>query len=181
MLQGRTASGPPSGAKMTAKGADAHKKKIPPAPRKNLLPFDAAGMSPQQRSRYLAFVEPTEEIVKSILASPAVAMEKMAPEYIKRSGDAEQKKQARVIGLLKAAEARNRLRNLRLRFQDLRAQEINHLISCQKTARGALRLEAFLPPRKNMQKLADCLDTVQRSRVEEILEDKTGEIFIRRP
>ncbi|XP_026508697.1 protein LKAAEAR1 [Terrapene carolina triunguis] len=165
---------------MTARETATRKGTIIPKSRKSLLSLDVNAVSPQQRERYLAFAEPTEEPVKSMLASDILMMDKISHAHSMRERDAEQKKQARVIGLLKAAEARNRLRNVRLRFQNLRAQEINHLISCQKTARGAVRLEVFLPPRKNIQKLADNLDRVQRSRVEAILEDENGEIFIRR-
>ncbi|KAG6938541.1 LKAAEAR motif containing 1 [Chelydra serpentina] len=165
---------------MTARETATHKGTIIPKSWKSLLSLDVNAVSPQQKERYLAFGDPTEEPVKSMLASDILMMDKISHEHSTRERDAEQKKQARVIGLLKAAEARNRLRNVRLRFQNLRAQEINHLISCQKTARGAVRLEVFLPPRKNIQKLADNLDRVQRSRVEAILEDENGEIFIRR-
>ncbi|XP_074867657.1 protein LKAAEAR1 [Carettochelys insculpta] len=166
---------------MTARETSMGKVTMKPKSQKNFLPFDINTASPQQRERYLAFAEPTEEPVKSMLASEIFMLDKLSQKHCMRERDVEQKKQARLIGVLKAAEARNRLRNVRLRFQNLRAQEINHLIACQKTARGAVRLEVFLPPRKNIQKLADNLDRVQRSRVEAILEDENGEIFIRRP
>ncbi|XP_075757130.1 protein LKAAEAR1 isoform X2 [Pelodiscus sinensis] len=165
---------------MTARETSAHKRTVIPQSQESFLPFDINALSPQQRQRYLAFAEPTEEPVKSMLASDIFMMDEISHTYSKYERDAEQRKQDRVIGLLKAAEARSRLRNVRLRFQNMRAQEINHLIACQKTARGAVRLEVFLPPRKNIQKLADNLDRVQRSRVEAILEDENGEIFIRR-
>ncbi|KAJ6652150.1 hypothetical protein lerEdw1_013152 [Lerista edwardsae] len=144
--------------------------------------FDRASMAadtnkqtPEQAARYLTFADPTQPKVKAMLAS-VLMKEKKA--MLQEEKEAEQK---RLIGILKAAEARNRLRNSRLQYQALRAQEINFLISFQRNAKGAVRLEVFLPPSRNLARLSDCMDTVQRGRIEEILEDENGEIFIRRP
>ncbi|XP_034979055.1 protein LKAAEAR1 [Zootoca vivipara] len=136
---------------------------------------EANKMTPAQMARYLAFADPSQPKVKEMLAAVLMKDRKLVPEEEKV---AEQKN---LIGVLKATEARNRLRNTRLQYQNLRAQEINFLISFQRNAKGAVRLEVFLPPRKNLRKLADCMNTVQRSRIEEILEDETGEIYIRKP
>ncbi|KAH0619261.1 hypothetical protein JD844_019152 [Phrynosoma platyrhinos] len=91
-------------------------------------------MTPEQTTRYLAFADPSNPKVKAMLASALMKDRKVMGEEDK---EAEDKK---LIGILKAAEARNRLRNARLQYQHLR-----------------------------------------RGRIEEILEDETGEIFIRRP
>lgn len=48
-------------------------------------------------------------------------------------------------------------------FFQCQAQEINFLISFQRNAKGAVRLEVFLPPSRNLAKLSDCMDTVQVS------------------
>ncbi|CAI9582556.1 unnamed protein product, partial [Staurois parvus] len=74
-------------------------------------------------------------------------------ETRKQVPNLEQERQAKVVGQLKAAEARNRIRLMRFRFQCMRAQELNNLISCQPTARDAIRLEVFLPPRTQTQTL----------------------------
>ncbi|KAL8179683.1 UNVERIFIED_CONTAM: hypothetical protein K2H54_070950 [Gekko kuhli] len=136
---------------------------------------DAAKMSPEQKRRYLAFADPGDPKVRAMLSTVVLKDPKTATEQEKLT------EQKQLVGILKAAEARRRLRNTRLQYQNLRAQEIHFLISFQRTAKGAVRLEVFLPPRKNLAKLSDCMDTVQRGRIEEILEDENGEIFIRRP
>ncbi|XP_044311083.1 protein LKAAEAR1 [Varanus komodoensis] len=136
---------------------------------------DINTMTPKQTARYLAFADPSEPRVKALLATVLMKERKAVDQQEK------QVEQKNLIGILKAAEARNRLRNTRLQYQNLRAQEINFLISFQRNAKGAVRLEIFLPPKRNLAKLSDCMNTVQRGRIEEILEDDSGEIFIRRP
>lgn len=136
---------------------------------------DTTKMSPEQKRRYLAFADPGDPKVKAMLSTVVLKEQKTSTEQEKLM------EQKNLVGILKAAEARSRLRNARLQYQNLRAQEIHFLISFQRTAKGAVRLEVFLPPRKNLAKLSDCMDTVQRGRIEEILEDENGEIFIRRP
>ncbi|XP_077191986.1 protein LKAAEAR1 [Paroedura picta] len=136
---------------------------------------DTTKMSPEQKRRYLAFADPSDTKVRAMLSTSLLKDQKASSEEEKLS------EQKRLVGVLKAAEARSRLRNARLQYQNLRAQEIHFLISFQRSAKGAVRLEVFLPPRKNLAKLSDCMDTVQRGRIEEILADENGEIFIRRP
>ncbi|KAK9404929.1 protein LKAAEAR1 [Crotalus adamanteus] len=139
-----------------------------PAPRFRKSSCDASKMTPEQKARYLAFADPTKPDVKTMLAA-ALMKERKALDN--RQKELEDKN---LIGVLKASEARNRLRNTRLQYQNLRAQEINFLISFQRNAKGAVRLEVFLPPRRNIAKLSDCMNTIQRSRIEEILEDESG-------
>lgn len=58
----------------------------------------------------------------------------------------------------RAAEARNRIRIMRLRYQANRGQEINHLISCQPTALKAVRLQALIPSKPDTFEDADSLE-----------------------
>ncbi|XP_054835169.1 protein LKAAEAR1 [Eublepharis macularius] len=153
---------------MSRKKANTRFKKASPT-------SDTMKMSPEQKRRFLAFADPSEPKVKAMLSTVVLKDQKAVEEQEKVT------EQKRLVGILKAAEARNRLRNSRLQYQNLRAQEIHFLISFQRTTKGAVRLEVFLPPRKNLAKLSDCMNTVQRRRIEEILEDENGEIFIRRP
>ncbi|KAM8920418.1 protein LKAAEAR1 isoform 3-T3 [Lycaon pictus] len=75
-----------------------------------------------------------------------------------------------LLGVLKAAEARGRIRALRLRYIRLR----------QESARAAIRLELFLPPQLKPTRIPDPLDRQERRRVETILEEKAeGSIFPR--
>ncbi|XP_067904916.1 protein LKAAEAR1-like [Heterodontus francisci] len=86
----------------------------------------------------------------------------------------ERKKQQNLIGQLKAAESHNKIHNMRLRYRTMRAEEINHLILSQPTARKAIRLEALLPPWQKKINLKDTLDKLERRRVEEIMSDEAG-------
>lgn len=58
----------------------------------------------------------------------------------------------------RAAEARNRIRIMRLRYQANKAQEISHLISCQPSALNAVRLQALLPTKTEPQDKDDTLE-----------------------
>jgi len=58
----------------------------------------------------------------------------------------------------RAAEARNRIRIMRLRYQANRGQEINHLISCQPSALQAVRLQALVPAKSELQEENDTLE-----------------------
>lgn len=58
----------------------------------------------------------------------------------------------------RAAEARNRIRIMRLRYQATKAQEISHLISCQPSALKAVRLQALLPIKHDQNGKGDVLD-----------------------
>ena len=57
----------------------------------------------------------------------------------------ERDKHEKLIGQLKAAEARSRTRLLRKRYVNLKEDETDHLVDSQPTALRAARLEAFLP------------------------------------
>ncbi|XP_060540308.1 protein LKAAEAR1 isoform X2 [Pantherophis guttatus] len=136
--------------------------------RKSSPSCDVSKLTPEQKARYLAFADPTKPDVKTMLATALMKERKVLDNRQRELDD------KNLIGVLKASEARNRLRNARLQYQNLRAQEINFLISFQRNAKGAVRLEVFLPPRRNIAKLSDCMNTIQRSRIEEILEDESG-------
>ncbi|XP_072591372.1 protein LKAAEAR1 isoform X4 [Vulpes vulpes] len=85
-----------------------------------------------------------------------------------------------LLGVLKAAEARGRIRALRLRYIRLRAEAISLLIQQQESARAAIRLELLLPPQLKPTRIPDPLDRQERRRVETILEEKAeGSIFPR--
>ncbi|XP_077109075.1 protein LKAAEAR1 [Ranitomeya variabilis] len=145
---------------------------------------DIKKMDPMQKARYMAYEQPS----KAIAASLVMTQNRLKEHALKTvSGpkqqvlDPEQERQKKVVGQLKAAEARNRIRLLRIRFQFNRAQEINNLISCQLTARDAIRLEVFLPPRPHADKTCDPLRRLERERVESLLEDDEGLMTSRIP
>jgi len=153
-----------------------NRKKIPPAELKKL--------APQQRSRYLAYEEPPKDVsdaqtatVKRLIDQRKRHQKQFEP--LSREEEEERDKHAKLIGQLKAAEARNRLRIMRLRYQANRAQEISHLIACQPVALKAVRLQALVPPYLEMKDKGDKLDKFDRKRVEDLLEDSKGLIVNR--
>ncbi|KAM3922085.1 protein LKAAEAR1 [Leptodactylus fuscus] len=138
---------------------------------------DIKKMDPMQRARHLAYEQPSKSIAASLLMTQNRLKEhalKSVPEPQRQVLDPEQERQMKVIGQLKAAEARNRIRLMRIRFQCMRAQELNYLISCQPTARDAIRLEVLLPPQPHEDKSRDSLRRLERERVEKLMEDDRG-------
>ncbi|XP_065897936.1 protein LKAAEAR1-like isoform X2 [Dysidea avara] len=88
----------------------------------------------------------------------------------------EQEYNSELIGQLRAAEAKERVNNIRYQFRVDKAQEINHLISQQPSAMEAVRLKCFLQP-QNPGLTANAtvyLNQRQRERCEAILEDEKG-------
>ena len=82
----------------------------------------------------------------------------------------EKEKHERLIGQLKAAEARNRTRLLKMRYVNLKEDETEHIVDSQPTALKAARLEAFLPTFKKKYELNDSLNPIQRRRLEAIID-----------
>ncbi|CAN2391724.1 Family of unknown function with LKAAEAR motif [Pristimantis euphronides] len=124
-------------------------EKSKPGLQKAMGQGDRKKMDPKQRARHMAYEQPSKSIAASLLVTQNRLKEhalKSVPEPPKRVLDPEEERQRKVVGQLKAAEARNRIRLRRLRYQYMRAEEVKHLISCQPTARDAIRLEIFLPP-----------------------------------
>ncbi|KAK3697762.1 hypothetical protein QZH41_011998, partial [Actinostola sp. cb2023] len=108
-------------------------------------------LSPFERSKYLAYETPSKECSDSMAAARKrlneLKKEKKKQEKPRPAEDElEEDKHIKLIGQLKAAEARNRLRLMRLRYDNNRASEVNHLISCQPTALKAVRLQSLVPP-----------------------------------
>ena len=61
----------------------------------------------------------------------------------------------------RAAEARNRIRIMRLRYDANKGKEVYHLTMCQPTARKAVRLQALLPTKGEERTLHDKLDKLE--------------------
>ncbi|XP_061169394.1 protein LKAAEAR1-like [Saccostrea echinata] len=153
--------------------------KFKPKNRKKLDQHDLKKMAPQQRSRYLAYEDPPKEVSEAMGATKKRLLEKRrmimrANQDLPEEEYDERDKHAKLIGQLKAAEARNRLRIMRLRYQANRAQEISHLIACQPTALKAVRLQALVPAYPEREERKDRLDKLERVRVERLLEDTQG-------
>lgn len=93
----------------------------------------------------------------------------------------ERERHERLIGQLKAAEARNRTRIMKMRYFHSKQDEIDHLIESQPTATKAVRLEAFLPPVKQEKvKLDSTLTPIQRRRLERLIDDTNNSLVERK-
>ncbi|XP_004430563.1 PREDICTED: protein LKAAEAR1 [Ceratotherium simum simum] len=162
-----------------AKGAPAPE---PPKPGWALTLEGLAAAPPAQRHRQLLFGDVLEDVgaAASIFPRESVELGYQMPDPRAWTQPLEPaERQERLLGVLKAAEARGRVRALRLRYTRMRAEEISLLILHQKSARAAIRLELFLPPLKPT-RIRDPLDRQERRRVETILEEKVdGSIFPR--
>ncbi|XP_043946322.1 protein LKAAEAR1 [Protopterus annectens] len=171
---------------MAEKHVQDGKEKFVPKNWKVLAPSELRRMAPQQRARYMAYEEPNKVAVDSMQASQkrineTVKASQERQKSMESKTNEEESKQEKLIGQLKAAEARSRVRILRLHFQSMRAQEINQLILSQPTARDAVRLEVLLPPRGQRPSLSDPVDKLERKRIEQILEDDQGLTVNRKP
>ncbi|XP_060069980.1 protein LKAAEAR1-like [Ylistrum balloti] len=140
---------------------------------------DIRKMNPQQRSRYMAYEEPSKEAVEAQSVSNKRLLDRKRNEMrinapLPAEEYDEREKHAKLIGQLKAAESRNRLRIMRLRYQSNKSQEISHLIACQPTAAKAVRLQALVPSNPERRTRKDTLDKLSRERCERLLEDSQG-------
>uniref|UniRef100_A0A8C7PKC6 Uncharacterized protein n=1 Tax=Oncorhynchus mykiss TaxID=8022 RepID=A0A8C7PKC6_ONCMY len=124
---------------------------------------DVKRMCPQQRARYLAYEEPPKERVSAWESSGAGGKRHttVGHHHCDERDEEEKKRQDLIIGQLKAAEARNRVRQMRLQYRSMRTQEINLMISCQSSAQTAVRLELLLPTEESKINTIDCLDKLQ--------------------
>ncbi|XP_012659287.1 protein LKAAEAR1 [Otolemur garnettii] len=156
----------------------------PPKPGWALTLEGLAAMLPAQRHRHLLFGDLLEDVGATASIFPRDSVElgyRMPdPHACTQSLELPAESQKRLLGVLKAAEARGRVRALRLRYTRMRAEEISLLIQRQKSARAAIRLELFLPPQLKPTRIPDPLDRQERRRVETILEESAdGRIFPR--
>ncbi|XP_029469521.1 protein LKAAEAR1 [Rhinatrema bivittatum] len=161
---------------MAVRGTSLQKEKITTRNWNNSAQVEMRKMAPQQRGKHWKHEEPRKEDGQSVL-TPKKRVTKQ--DKLRQQQELEQIQQAKVVGQLKAAEARNRIRMKRLRFQHMRVHEIKHLISCQPRAIAALRLEVFLPHRQDIQFPRDLIGKLERARVEEIMGDEE-ELTIKR-
>ncbi|MGH0145496.1 UNVERIFIED_CONTAM: hypothetical protein FKN15_005750 [Acipenser sinensis] len=155
---------------MAAKGPPARKEKFIPRNKKNVTPAEMKKMAPQLKAQYRAYEDPSKDVLNLVMNTQQRLRQHATKEhqdlYMKTAdpkADVALGKQEKLIGQLKAAEARNRIRIMRLRYQSMRAQEINHLIACQSTAQKSVRLELLLPPRLDTDNPGDSLDKMEAS------------------
>ncbi|XP_038185178.1 protein LKAAEAR1 isoform X2 [Arvicola amphibius] len=156
----------------------------PPKPGWALSQERLTAMPPTQRRRLLLFGDLLDDADASASIFPRESVDvpysMPDPRTWTLASELPSQRQNRLLGVLKAAEARGRVRALRLRYTRMRAEEIALLIQKQSSARAAIRLELFLPPQLKPTKIPDPLDRQERRRVETILEEAVdGSIFPR--
>ncbi|XP_004464992.1 protein LKAAEAR1 [Dasypus novemcinctus] len=156
----------------------------PPKPGWALTLQGLAAMGPAQRRRHLLFGDLLEDVGAAASLFPRESLELLDrmpdPRAWTQPPEWPAQCQNPLFGVLKAAEARGRVRALRLRYTRLRAEEISLLVGLQSSARAAIRLELFLPPLLKPRRIPDPLDRQERRRVESILESSVdGSIFPR--
>uniref|UniRef100_A0A3L7HH06 LKAAEAR motif containing 1 (IKAAEAR murine motif) n=1 Tax=Cricetulus griseus TaxID=10029 RepID=A0A3L7HH06_CRIGR len=141
-----------------------------------------AAMIPTQRRRYLLFGDMLDDTGASTSIFPRESVEVSYcmpdPRTWTQALEPAAVRQNRLLGVLKAAEARGRIRAMRLRYTRMRAEEITLLIRSQGSARAAIRLELFLPPQLKPTKIPDPLDRQERRRVETILEEAVDGLMV---
>ncbi|XP_060026955.1 protein LKAAEAR1 isoform X2 [Erinaceus europaeus] len=137
---------------------------------------ELAALSPARLRRHLLFADVLEDVGAddSVFPRESVELGYRVPDPRDWAQPSTQPayRQDQLLGVLKAAEARGRVRAMRLRYMRMRAEEITLLIQRQKSARAAMRLELFLPPQLKPTRIPDPLDRQERRRVETILEEK---------
>ncbi|XP_016058392.1 PREDICTED: LOW QUALITY PROTEIN: protein LKAAEAR1 [Miniopterus natalensis] len=134
----------------------------PPKPGWALTLEGLEAMSPKQGHRHLLFGDLLEDVGAAASIFPRESTElgygMPDPRAWTQALEPPAVRQDRLLGVLKAAEARGRVRALRVRYTCLRAEEISLLIQRQKSARAAIRLELFLPPQLKPTRIPDPLD-----------------------
>jgi len=147
---------------------------------KKYRPSQLAKLNPIEKSRYLYYEKPTKEMT---IAKEA-ALKRVRLEIRQRDAEAEdrrrkevekqqQEKHNELIGQLKAAEARNRIRLLRIRYNNVRNGELEQMIAYQPTSIRAVRLQALVPQKNNfLLSKADNMLKNDRHRIEEIIDDE---------
>lgn len=149
-----------------------------------MTPKDLRRLPPLQRNKWLAYENPSKEVrAAQRQTQRRIQVKKQELTERERAGaiDAEQReKHNQLIGQLKAAEARNRLRIMRTTFLRRRAEDINHLIAAQPNALQAVRLQAMVPPKFDKLDGGDSLEPLDRKRVEELMEDLEGRLTNRK-
>ncbi|KAK2110393.1 Protein lkaaear1 [Saguinus oedipus] len=163
-------------------GAKAAPATEPLKPGWALTPQGLAALLPTQRRRHLLFGDLLENVGAAASTFPRGSAERghrmPDPRMWTQPLELPSERQNLLLGVLKAAEARGRVRDLRLRYTRMRppeprqAEEIALLIQQQKSARASIRLELFLPPQLRPTRIPDPLDRQERRRVEAILEEK---------
>ncbi|XP_042528222.1 protein LKAAEAR1 [Dipodomys spectabilis] len=174
--------GLPEGARRAAAARE------PPRPGWALAPEELSLLSPAQRRRHLLFADLLDDMGASASIFPRDSLDMPYPvpdPYTwmpAPQGPAQGPAQGRgrLLGVLRAAEARGRVRALRLRYTRMRAEEIALLVHRQDSARTAIRLELFLPPLLKPTRIPDPLNRQERRRVEAILEETLDDdLFLR--
>ncbi|KAI6655105.1 hypothetical protein LOD99_2394 [Oopsacas minuta] len=145
-----------------------------------------------QRSRYLAYQKPNKEVEEAQNIAKVRVQTKLQSSRDQLPTENELavfKLRDQLTGELKSAEARARVKNLKLKYEDCRNREMNRIFLAQPTSLRALKLSALLEePINEAKKIrafsrmlgGGCLNEIDRIRCETIIDDKQGLTIERR-
>lgn len=153
--------------------------KFEPRNWKQLTDKQLSKLTPVERSRYLAYEPPSKEVeerrresLKRVRETRTFEREHNAGPQLTEMIDFEQN--CELVGQLKSAEARQRIRSMKSNYQQDRIAELNHLIASQPTSIQAVRLKSFIPPHLQLPQAPEILSRKERIRCEILLEDDKG-------
>lgn len=114
---------------------------------------DIESMGPVARSRYLAY-EPTSKALqekqqefKKRVREKRAQQKLLLQDHLTLSQLVDIEKDYELVGQIKAAEARERVKILRQCYEKQQEEEVQRLVSSQPTSIDAVRLKTFLTPR----------------------------------
>jgi len=144
--------------------------------RRKLDEQEMKNLHPHLLSKYLAYEAPPKKIKEyQMLTKRRIYERKKLEEMLNQppadEEEMERQQNEKLLGHLKAAEARDRIRLGRLQYHADRTEEINHLVASQGSAATAVRLEALLPTKMDPRHFPDPLSRITRDRVERLLND----------
>lgn len=138
-----------------------------------------------ERSRYLAYEPEPKELTDKRRESRRRANITVASAKEGRKGRpleqiVETEWDRGLVGYLKAADARLRLRSKRITYERSKLDEIRHLIASQPSSIEAVRLKCLLQPPLRLAEPQEFLAKHERERCEALLEDEKGLTINRR-
>lgn len=133
-----------------------------------------------ERSRYLAYEPEPKEFMdkRREIVRRAVQTKEASQKDAKKGCSLEEFVQTEwdsgLVGYLKAADARLRLRSMRSTYERNKVDEIQHLIASQPSSIEAVRLKCLLQPPLQVARPREFLAKHERERCELLIEDERG-------
>lgn len=146
---------------------------------KKYRPSQLSKLNPVEKSKYMFYEKPN----KNAVIAKESALKRVRMEIKERNVKLEDHRRVQIerqqlekhnqlIGQLKAAEARNRIRLLRIRYNNIRFSELEQMVAYQPTSLRAVRLQALVPQNNQVVLDKDEMHKNERQRIEEIIDDE---------